>query len=154
MLRVRRPPSELYDKVQQAAYEALATRPAGETFVMTNALCRGSARERKAWDRVVDLAIRRQVALIPVVLEAEPAENERRLQADDRIGRKMTHPQLLRSFLEADQIQKPEVVELLVLNVTRLSAEQASRAIGQHVGRLAHPLAAAGERHRAGASQP
>ncbi len=82
-------------------------------FVMTNALCSGSARERTEWDHVVDLARQRQAALIPVVLEAEPAENERRLQAEERIGRKMTDAVLLRSFIETDRIRKPDVAELL-----------------------------------------
>src|SRR5690348_17148573 len=73
----------LYEQVRSAAYEALRQRPADEVFVMTNALCTNSEREMQAWRHVVDLAMHRQVPLIPVVLEIEQHENERRLQSSD-----------------------------------------------------------------------
>ena len=69
----------LYEQVRSAAYGALRDRPAAEVFVMTNALCVGSVREQEAWNHVVDLALIRQVPLLPVVLEATAEENERRI---------------------------------------------------------------------------
>ncbi len=57
----------LYEAVRAAAYQALADRPRSETFVMTNALCLGAAREREAWRHVVALAETRAVPLVPVV---------------------------------------------------------------------------------------
>lgn len=141
---------ELYSEVRQAAYRGLRSRPRDEPFVMTNALCSGSAREREAWSHVVDLAMDRQVSLIPVVLEAELAENERRLKSPLRVGRKMVDPKLLREFISADTIQKPDVPELLVLDVTKLSAETAAEVIFGHVSALSASgrLSAASEKSR------
>src|SRR5688500_474717 len=47
----------LYEAVRAAAYATLAQRRSPEILVMTNALCKGSAREQEAWRHVVDLAI-------------------------------------------------------------------------------------------------
>lgn len=126
----------LYEQVRQAAYQALRARPADENFVMTNALCAGSEREREAWDHVVDLAMDRQVSLIPVVLEVEAVENERRLQNPERVGRKMVDPKLLREFIAADRIQKPNVPELLVLDITGLSAVAAAESVLRHISAM------------------
>jgi broad-specificity NMP kinase len=123
----------LYEQVRWAVYAGLRARPREENFVMTNALCTNSDREREAWNHVVDLAVDREVPLIPIVLEAESAENERRLQDSERAGRKMTDPRLLREFMAADKIQMPDVPELLVLDVTQLSPDKAAEAILQHV---------------------
>ncbi len=132
----------LYEKVRRAAYEALKDRPDAETFVMTNALCTNDPRERLAWNHVVDLAIARNAPLVPVVLEAEFEENTRRLRSSERVGRKLADPAILRSFLTTDRIQKPNVPDLLVLDVTRLSADQAADAICRHL------RAGAGDRFR------
>lgn len=74
----------LYEQVRSAAYDVLRDRPPGEVFVMTNALCVGSDRERAAWNHVMDLALVRQVPLLPVVLEATAEENERRIRSPGR----------------------------------------------------------------------
>jgi hypothetical protein len=124
----------LYDAVRELAYSALANRPKPAIFVMTNALCVHSAREVSAWNHVVDLAIKRQVPLIPIVLEADIEENVRRIQSPDRVGRrKLSDPTILRSISRSDVIQRPNVPELLVLDVTRLAAEEAAEAIATHV---------------------
>ncbi len=126
----------LYEAIRRAAYDALAARPREETFVMTNALCAGAPHERAAWSHVVDLAAQRRARLVPVVLEAELAEHERRLRSPDRIGRKLTDPAALHSFLECDAIQKPAAPELLVLDVTALSPDAAAEAIQRHLSVL------------------
>lgn len=123
----------LYEKIRNAAYEALKRRPQGEAMVMTNALCAHDPRERQAWDHVVDLAVARNAPLVPVVLEADFEENARRLRSPDRAGRKLTDPEALRAFQATDGIQRPDVPELLVLDVTRLSADQAADAICRHL---------------------
>ncbi len=123
----------LYEEIRRAAYDALAARPREEVFVMTNALCAGAPHEQAAWSHVTGLAMRRGARLVPVVLEAELTENERRLQAPDRIGRKLTDPAVLRSFTECDTIQKPDVPELLVLDVTKLLPDEAVEAIRHHL---------------------
>ncbi|WP_119274944.1 hypothetical protein [Taklimakanibacter deserti] len=126
----------LYEQLRRAAYAALRARPRDEVFVMTNALCTNSDRERGAWNHVVDLAVDRKVPLIPIVLEAAFAENARRLQDSQRTGRKMTDPRLLQEFMAADTIQKPDMTELLVLDVTRLLPDEAAETILQHISAL------------------
>ena len=74
----------LYERIRATAYKALARRPAAEIFVMTNGLCVNAPREREAWAHVVDLAMRRAVPLIPVVLEADTDEICRRGQSGAR----------------------------------------------------------------------
>jgi hypothetical protein len=137
----------LYDAVRSAAYAALARRPKAEVFIMTNALCRDTAREVEAWGHVVDLATARGVPLIPVVLQADIAENARRIQGADRIGRKMTSADDLRNMIPTDSIQLPAVPELLVLDSTRLSAEETAQAVLHHVRALGEPPAAT-DQHR------
>lgn len=141
----------LYEKVRTAAYEALAERPASETFVMTNALCVGSAREREAWNHVVDLAITRRVPLVPIVLEAGLEENARRLQSPDRPDTKLRDPGLLVDFIRTDRLQEPDIHEFLKLDVTRLSADQAAERICDHLHAISSApggLEPASERHR------
>lgn len=139
----------LYEAVRSAAYQTLAERPANETFVMTNALCAGAPREREAWNHVVDLAIARNVPLIPIVLVADIEENARRVQQADRIGRKLADSQVLKQAMATDCIQEPDVAELLVLDVTRLEPDAAAAAIRQHLTTLdASGLEPAGIGHR------
>src|SRR5262249_12543479 len=135
----------VYETVRRAAYDALAQRPRSETFVMTNALCKNAPREEEAWRHVVELAIRRKVPLIPVVLEAEADELLRRLQSPDRAGRKMTDPALLRTFLTNDELQRPAVAESF--DVTRLSAEEAASRIAAHIAAVRPGLKPASELH-------
>ncbi len=80
----------LYDAVRQAAYASLSKRPCTEVFVMTNALCKNTPRELKAWRDIVELATSRNVPLVPIVLEATVDELSRRLQSAERIGKKLT----------------------------------------------------------------
>ncbi len=140
----------LYEQVRSAAYRTLRDRPPGEVFVMTNALCVGSAREQAAWNHVVDLALARQVPLLPVVLQATPEENERRIRSSGRAGRKMTDPGVLRDFMAEDTIQRPPLQELLVLDVTVLTPGEAAEAVVQHLRMLeaAGGLPTAGDRLR------
>ena len=140
---------QLYEAVRRLAYDYLRNRPRSDIFVMTNALCTNSQREREAWTHVVELAIARRVPLVPVVLEADQHENERRLQSDDRVGRKLTDPSLLRSFLRVDSIQRPAVPELLVVDTTAMSAGEAAERIFRHLDKLKEgsPLQVASEQH-------
>lgn len=138
---------QLYEAIRSAAYEALTRRPAGEVFVMTNALCRNAPRELEAWRHVVELAIARSVSLVPVVLELSIEENCRRLRSAEREGRKMTDPALLREFIAADNIQRPDVQELLVLDVSALSAEQAADRIREHLDSIRETLRPATRKH-------
>lgn len=137
----------LYEAVRSAAYAALTRRPAGEVFVLTNALCKHTPHEVDAWRHVVELAIARNVPLVPVVLDLSVEENCRRLQSAGRDNRKMTDPALLRDFIAADEVQRPDVPELLVLDVSALSAEQAAERIRAHLDRVRDALPPATREH-------
>ena len=137
----------LYESIRSAAYAALASRPQSEAFVMTNALCKAAPREREAWRHVVELAMTRRAALVPVVLALSVEENCRRLQSAGRVGKKMTDPADLREFVASDEIQRPDVPELLVLDVSALSAEQAADRICEHLSGIRKTLIPATEGH-------
>jgi broad-specificity NMP kinase len=123
----------LYDLVRQTAFASLRKRPLTEVFVMTNALCKNAPRELEAWSHVVELAMSRNVPLVPVVLEATAEELFRRLQNAERVGKKLSDPAELRSYFAVDTLQYPAVSELLVLDVTRLTPEESALRIEQHL---------------------
>jgi len=119
----------LYEVVRSAAYAALTQHRPGEVLVMTNALVKASRRGEEAWAHVVDLAMTRASPLVPVVLDAEPDELCRRVESPERPGRKLADAQQLRELLAAGTLQRPDVAELIELDVTRLSAEDAAREL-------------------------
>jgi broad-specificity NMP kinase len=138
---------ELYETVRAAAYDALKRQPAAETFVMTNALCNDTPREESAWKHVVALAMARNVPLVPVVLELSADENVRRLESQERVGRKMTDAATLRGWFTTNSIQRPDVPELIVIDVSDMSAEEAARAILDRVDALKPQLRPATSQH-------
>jgi hypothetical protein len=140
----------LYESVRSAAYAVLARRPASEVFVMTNGLCIGHERELKAWNYIVDLAINRNVPLVPIVLSADIHENVRRVESAERfIRKKLRDGAFLRELVRSDELQRPDVPELIELDVTRLSAEEAvERIIAEIAIRSAQGLQTASDGHR------
>ncbi len=137
----------LYEKVRRDAYEVLAAQPGSDVFVMTNALCRNNIREQQAWKHVVEMAITRQVPLVPIVLQAALTENLRRLQSRERTGKKLTDPHSLESYLSMDTLQYPDVPETLLLDVTQLSAEAAAEQIAAHIDLIRTRLSPATNQH-------
>jgi broad-specificity NMP kinase len=138
---------ELYEIVRAAAYDALKRQPAAEIFVMTNALCNDTPREELAWKHVVALAMARNVPLVPVVLELSADENVRRLESPERLGRKMTDAATLRGWFTTNSIQRPDVPEVIVIDVSDMSAEEAARAILDRVDALKPRLRPATPQH-------
>jgi hypothetical protein len=114
---------------------------------MTNALCKNAPRELEAWRHVVELAMSRNVPLVPIVLEATPEELFRRLQNAERVGKKLSDPAELRSYFTVDTLQYPAVSELLVLDVTRLTPEEFALGIEQHLTVIRGSLEPADPRH-------
>jgi gluconate kinase len=137
----------LYEQVRTAAYACLKKRSLTEVFVMTNCLRKNAPRELEAWNRVVDLAVSRNVPLVPVVLEAAPDEIIRRVESPERSGKKLTDPAQLRSYLAEDTLQYPAVSELLVLDVTSLKPEEAAARIEDHLTHIRSSLQTASARH-------
>jgi broad-specificity NMP kinase len=127
----------LYEKVRAAAYETLALLPLSEIILLTNGLCNDTPREELAWRYVVDLAMRRRAPLVPVVLEASLFENLRRVQTVERAARqKLVDPIALEEMTQRGSIQKPAVPELIVVDVTELTVEEAASRILQHLERI------------------
>ena len=119
----------LYEEVRRAAYGALARHPPGEVLVMTNALLKASRRGQQAWAHVVDLAMARASPLVPVVLDAEPDELCRRIESPERSGRKLADARELRELLATRALQRPDVAELIELDVTPLPAIEAAAEV-------------------------
>jgi broad-specificity NMP kinase len=138
---------DLFEAVRAAAYSYLRRLPSSETLVMTNALCERSEREQLAWRHVVDLAIDRNVTLIPVVLNVELTKNIRRLQSSERPASKLKDPDVLRGYLLIDTIQRPDVPELLVMDATALSPQDAASRIIQHVEKVGEWAMPATKKH-------
>lgn len=137
----------LYESIRSAAYSAFAKQSLPENYAMTNALCKNAPREQMAWRHVVELAMARKTALIPVVLEAAEHELFQRLQSPDRTGRKPSNPAELRGYMKLDAIQKPDVPELLVLDVTEVRPEEAALKIVDFVATVKPSLRPASQRH-------
>lgn len=137
----------LYEEVRAAAYASLGKRPPHEVFVMTNALCKNAPREVAAWAHVVDLAIIRDVPLVPIVLEVAPDENVRRVQSAERVGRKLTDADELQSYFRTDVLQYPAVPEPLALDTTRLKPEEAAARIETHIAAIRDSLKPATQAH-------
>lgn len=137
----------LYETVRSAAYAALSRRPPGDIFVMTNGLCINTPREEAAWKHVVNLAIARGVPLVPVVLVASVPEICRRVQSAERVGKKHTDPADLLRQMNEGTLQKPDVAELLEIDVTEMSPSQAANAIIGHVEAQHARLRPATHRH-------
>ncbi len=138
---------QLYEQVRSAAYAALSQHPADDIFVMTNGLCDESSREIAAWQHVVELAILRGVPLVPVVLEAAGDEIECRVESPDRKGTKLSDATILRQMIAGATLQRPAVDELIMLEVTALSAERAAEEIADRISEMRPRLTPATRRH-------
>ena len=138
----------LYEKVRAAAYDVLSRRPHDETFVMTNALCNGVAREEEAWVNVVDLAMSRAEKLIPAILLAKTEIIAQRIEATNRSNMKLKDSEALRVMVSKYTLQVPDVPETLELDVSKLSPSEAVNEIRFHLERVANVSAPATNQHK------
>jgi len=136
----------LYEKVRAAAYEVLKRRPDGEIFVMTNALTE-APKEIEAWSRVVELAIDRKVALIPIVLNADIEELAKRVSSPERLETKLKDSSALRQMVQSYSLQVPSVPETQEFEVGRLSAIQAASDIVNYVKQVSADCNTASSKH-------
>lgn len=137
----------VYEDVRKAAYDGLRNRPADEWLVLTNALCKTASREIEAWRHVVQLALDRNVPLLPVVLELDAIENIRRVQSAERIGTKMSDPKALQECFAEHALQYPDVPETFVLDVTSLDANAAADSLVAHIKLVEHTIEPATQNH-------
>jgi gluconate kinase len=98
-------------------------------LIFTDALAR-EAFEQARFDEVRELALKRRARCFSVVLDCDIDENIRRLTSPGRAElHKLTNADVIRSLRKQHQLLKPEGCDVLLLDVTRLCAEQAAEAI-------------------------
>lgn len=136
----------LYEKVRSAAYEVLMNKPKHELFVMTNALCNDATREVDAWGHVVNLAISRSVPLIPIVLNANLPEIQKRIVSPARVN-KLRDPIHLQEMIDKFNLQIPSVPETRQFDVSQLSAIDAADVVVDYVEKIALQFAPATRKH-------
>lgn len=116
--------------VRDLCYEQVLALPIETAIVMTNTLMGDSDWGKENWELIIDLAARRGVPLLNVVLTCELDENKRRIQGETRFAkRKPRNPEFTRS----NEIGRPVLnhggTSLLRLDVSRLEPDAAAERI-------------------------
>jgi hypothetical protein len=121
--------ASLYRAVRTVALDHAARLAPGVSIVLTDSLSDDEA-DTNRFDDFRQLATRRNVPLIAVVLGIAPDENIRRLLTPSRSEhRKLTRPEVLRQLRERYRLLRPADVEVIDLDITQLTAEQAAAQI-------------------------
>jgi hypothetical protein len=130
----------LFSAVRTVTLDHAARLAPGVSIVLTDSLSDDEA-DTNRFDDSRQLATRRNVPLIAVVLGIAPDENIRRLLAPGRSEhRKLTRPQVLRQLRERYRLLRPAGVEVIDLDITQLTAEQAAAQILERMGRYARAI--------------
>lgn len=115
--------------IRAAILDHAARVDAATPLIFTDALA-DDATDLAIFEEYRELAARRSARLVSIVLECEQEENIRRLT---RAGRaelhKLTQPEVLGELRAKYRLLRPGGVELVELDVTRLSADAAALAI-------------------------
>ena len=116
-------------------YAELVKRPKDEIMIFTNCLVEQFENDKKRYGTVTDLAVKRDVAHIPIQLVCQLEENIKRLQNEERAAKKkLVDPEVLKSSRGHLTFIHPESNPLaLRLDNTSLTAEQAAEKIYQHL---------------------
>jgi predicted kinase len=117
--------------VRTLVFEYAAKLPSELPLVCTNALADIES-DRAYFDEYRALASARGARLIAVTLECDLEENVRRLTASGRADLlKLTNPEILRDARRSYGLYRPDDPLRIVLDVTRLTAEEAAAALSQ-----------------------
>lgn len=116
-----------------AVFEAINTlSPADWSFVFTNALTDHEENDVEYCMRR-DLARWRGATFVPVRLVCSLEENMRRIQGEDRkIRFKVTQPEYAQRFHQQHQVYLVDHPNVLTLDVTGLTAQEAAEIIVRH----------------------
>jgi hypothetical protein len=121
--------ASLYRAVRTVTLDHAARLAPGVSIVLTDPLSDDEA-DTARFDDFRRLAARRNAQLMAVVLGIAPEENVRRLLAPSRREhRKLTRPEVLRQMRERYRLLRPAEVEVLELDVTQLTADEAAAQI-------------------------
>ena len=123
----------LHDSLRQAirsvVFDHAARLPPDTSVVFTDALADDDW-DRGMFDQYRDLAARRSGRLIAVVLDCDLDENIRRLTSAGRADlHKLTRPEILTQLRGKYTLLRPENANLVTLDISRLTPEQAVVAI-------------------------
>ena len=123
-----------YDTVRSLVLDHAAKLAPGTSLVLTDPLADDRA-GAALFGRFRDLATRRGARLLPVRLDIAPEENLRRLQTPSRAEhRKLTRPDVLLHIRNRYELLGPQGAEVMTLDATHLSAEDAAARILERMG--------------------
>jgi hypothetical protein len=119
----------LQRKLRDIVFMYAAQLPPSVHIVLTDALADDS-HDKALFDEYRALARARSVRLVAAVLDCDLDENVQRLTDERRVDhRKLISPAVLRDIRSKYRLLRPGDVELIELNVTRLTAEAAASGI-------------------------
>ncbi len=134
-------PDAVWYRVRQvfaAVFETIATlSPAEYSFIFTNALKEGRAKDKVAFNQIVSIAEARHSTFVVVRLSCSTEEIAKRIVNIDRKERhKSTDAKAARIRNEQEQVYIPEYPNVLNLDTTTLSAKATAKAIIDYVNTL------------------
>jgi len=125
-------------QVRAAVFETIATlSPPEYSFVFTNALKEGRAKDKVVFNQIVEIARVRSSQLAIIRLSCSTEEITKRIVNNDRRERhKSTDSQAAKLRNESQKVFEPEQANVLNLDVTELSARAAAETIINYVKSL------------------
>jgi predicted kinase len=107
--------------------------PPGRSFILTNLLVEGNARDREAFATVRSAATARRAVFVPVRLHLDAAEHNARIATAERArALKLSDPEVGRRYRDGPGLLKVRHANLLDLDVTGLSPQEAAARILAH----------------------
>ncbi|HBH26499.1 MAG TPA: hypothetical protein DDX54_03760 [Rhodospirillaceae bacterium] len=114
--------------------------PPERSFIFTNVLVKGDAEDRAMYAAVESAAAARGAAFVPVLLRIDPAEHARRIVGADRSAAlKLTDPAVPARYAAGPGLIRVDHPNLLDLDATHLSAQDAAARILAHAVARAAP---------------
>lgn len=107
--------------------------PPGRSFILTNVLVEGSARDREVFATVRSAAKARRAVFVPVRLHLDAAEHDVRIATAERArALKLSDPEVGRRYRDGPGLLKVQHANLLDLDITALTPEEAAARILEH----------------------
>jgi hypothetical protein len=117
--------------IRKAVFSHILRAPRTVSFIFTDSLA-DHPHDIATFESYRDLAERRRARMVAVAIDCSEEENLRRLKLQNREERKkFTDPRRMKKLRSEHRLLRSERVELIELDVTRLSAEQAAEAIAK-----------------------
>ena len=132
---------ETVRKVRDVAFDRVAELPPLTPVVMTNAFAAESSWAAENWNAVRALADRRGSKLFFVELDCSQAENERRIQLEDRalLGKPREAARVAETRTSRSLLRPTDADHLLCLDNTGLSAHACAHQIAAWVASRTSP---------------